>query len=108
MAIERATTNITKFLQMSIKKRGFASFDELLKCIRRFSIFSTKRISGASAAKLTIHFCEKRDANFSYDTSQAFDTYESTVTVKRSSIYKEYYPSHFRHLSRIAQLTREK
>ena len=29
MAIERATTNITKFLQMSIKKRGFASFDEL-------------------------------------------------------------------------------
>ena len=30
------------------------------------------------------------------------------MTVKRSSIYKQYYRPHFRHLSRIAQLTREK
>ena len=36
----------------------FVSFDELLKCFGQFSFFSTKRTTVASAAKLTILFCE--------------------------------------------------
>ena len=79
-------------LQTAVMKRGSASFDELLKCFRQFSIFSTKRTTVASAAKLTVLVCEKRDVSFSYDTSQAFDTHrvcnQSTAIVKRSSVQK--------------------
>ena len=64
-----------------------------------------------SAAEFTVLFCEKRDVNVSYDTSQAFDTYrvynQSPVIVKRSSIHKRYCLPHFRHLPLIAA-SREK
>ena len=74
-------------------------------------MFSTRRTTVASAAKFTVLYCKQRDANVSYDTSQAFETYkvynQSTVIIKRSSIYKRYYLTHFRHLPLVAA-SREK
>ena len=100
-----------QILQTAVNKIGFVIFDELLKFIRQFSLFSTRRTIFASAAEFTVLFCEKRDVNVSYDTSQAFDTYrvynQSPVIVKRSSIYKRYHLPHIRHLPLIAA-SREK
>ena len=74
-------------------------------------MFSTSRTNVALAAKFTVLFCEKMDVNVSYDTSQAFDTYrvynQSTVIVKRSSIYKRSYRPHFRYPLQITA-SREK